>query len=174
MERDSALKKAKLAITRQVNKAKKDQKDAGIRARKINKSRRDQIRELEASHQAIPPDLYIVEREPDKNPTSNELDDLLPHPSLVQAVQELEKTIIEGQEGEPSQPGKREGESGEPDELEDGDIYSSDSDGDIQIITSYNDQRVRIVDEPVVIQQVAAGVISIQQGPGELDFIAIG
>ena len=175
LAQESALKKARLAITRQINKAKKDQKEAGIRARKTNKGRRDKISELEGLRQEVPPELRVVEREPDKNPTSNELDDLQPHLSLVQAVQELERLAA----NEPPVVEQTNGftlaeQANTIPVIDEPDLYDSDSDIEITTcnynwrnrmpISNYNwnnrsptnhsiQQEVRIIDDMVTVQR---------------------
>ena len=87
--RDEAIRKAKKAIDDFVKKAKKDLNRRGVDARRAERERKKAFIELEAKGESIPAELYVVIRDPEKDPTPDELESLEPHPSLVQALNDL-------------------------------------------------------------------------------------
>src|SRR6266536_3946305 len=56
---------------------------------------RNKVAELQAAGEPVPEELLVVLRDLEKEPTQLELDALLPHPSLVQAVEELEREQVD-------------------------------------------------------------------------------
>jgi len=93
--KDEAIHKAEKAIS----KAKKDAKDAlhrrGVDARKAERMRKNKILHLQKAGELIPIDLMDPIRDPEKEPTPEELLALEPHPSLVQALQDLQPLPID-------------------------------------------------------------------------------
>ena len=93
--KDEAIHKAEKAIS----KAKKDAKDAlhrrGVDARKAERMRKNKILHLQKAGEFIPIDLMDPIRDPEKEPTPAELLALEPHPSLVQALQDLQPLPID-------------------------------------------------------------------------------
>jgi len=59
----------------------------GVEARKENRLKRENIAQLRTHGLAIDPLLFEVTREPDKNPTAEEIEALLGPPELQQALQ---------------------------------------------------------------------------------------
>jgi hypothetical protein len=88
-EKNEAIRKAEKAITTQVNKAKKELYTRGVAARKAEKARKVSVWELTTKGELIPEELTIPIRDPEKDPTKEEKEALKPHPSLVQALNEL-------------------------------------------------------------------------------------
>jgi hypothetical protein len=93
-ERSEALRKARKACDDWVKRAEKAYHLAGVDARRTNRNNRNKVIELEAAGLLVPAELLITVRDPSKDPTPAELDALLPNPSLVQAVEELEREQI--------------------------------------------------------------------------------
>ena len=93
--KDEAIHKAEKAIS----KAKKDAKDAlhrrGVDARKAERMRKNKILHLQKAGEFIPIDLMDPIRDSEKEPTPEELLALEPHPSLVQALQDLQPLPID-------------------------------------------------------------------------------
>jgi hypothetical protein len=92
-ENDDAIRKMQKAITEAVNKAKRVLKQRGIEARKLERERRQLVAELQARNEHIDLDLLDPIRDPEKNPTTEELESLQPHPSLLQALIDLQVPI---------------------------------------------------------------------------------
>jgi hypothetical protein len=90
-ENSEAIRKARKRITAYENKAKKELTARGVVARKEEKARKAAVAELAARGEIIPFHLAIPIREPDKNPTQEEREALIAHPSLQQALNELLK-----------------------------------------------------------------------------------
>jgi hypothetical protein len=88
-EKIEAIRKARKRITMLVNKAKKALKDKGIAARKAEKARKLALEELQSRGEFPPTEMLIPIRDPEKNPTEAEKESLLPHPSLIQALDAL-------------------------------------------------------------------------------------
>jgi hypothetical protein len=87
---DEALRKARKAIEDAIKKAKKDLNRRGIDARQAERERKKTIADLEAKGEHIPIELYEFIRDPEKDPTPDDLESLKPHPSLVQALNDLQ------------------------------------------------------------------------------------
>jgi hypothetical protein len=92
-ERDDAIRRAERAIKEAVNKAKKALNRRGIDARKAERERKKAIIELQAKNKVILLDLLFPIRDPEKEPTLDELELLKPHPSLVQALEAIQPSI---------------------------------------------------------------------------------
>jgi hypothetical protein len=90
-DKAEALRKAEKKLSQAINRAKNELKQEGIKARKAEKARVEQIREYDARGDLPPPELLVPIREPDKNPTVIEQARLLEdfYPGLVQAIREL-------------------------------------------------------------------------------------
>lgn len=89
-EKDEAIRKAKKAINDDIRKSKNALYRRGIEARKAEREHKRILLELTAKEEFIPLELFIPIRDPEKNPTLADLESLQPHPSLVQALQELQ------------------------------------------------------------------------------------
>jgi hypothetical protein len=85
-----AIRKARKAIDDAIKKAKKDLNRRGIDARQAKREQKKTIADLEAKGEHIPIELYKVIRDPEKDPTPDDLESLKPHPSLVQALNDLQ------------------------------------------------------------------------------------
>ncbi len=92
-ETDEAIRKAQKAITKAVNKAKKALNQQGIKARKLERERRQLVQELQARNEFIDVDLLDPIPNPEKNLTTEDLESLQLHPSLVQVLVELQVPI---------------------------------------------------------------------------------
>jgi hypothetical protein len=92
-ETDKAIRKVQKAITEAVNKAKKALNRQGVEARKLERERRQLVQELQLRNEFVALDLLDPIRDPEKNPTTEDLESLQPHPSLVQALAELQAPI---------------------------------------------------------------------------------
>src|SRR5450432_3808827 len=92
-ERDNTIRRAERAIREAVNKAKKALNRRGIDAQKAERERKKAIMKLQAKNEAIPLDLLFPIRDPEKEPTLDELESLKPHPSLVQALEAIRPTV---------------------------------------------------------------------------------
>ena len=93
-EKDEAIRKAQKAIDSDIRKSKLALNRKGIEARKSERERKKLLLELTAKEEFIPLELLVPIRDPEKNPTLAELESLKPHPSLVQALQELQPSAI--------------------------------------------------------------------------------
>lgn len=93
-EKADRLKRAKKKLLDQLSKAKKAHHTGGVAARRTNRENKKKITELQKESQFVPIELFTIERDPEKEPTQSELNDLLPNPSLVQAIWEIENEYI--------------------------------------------------------------------------------
>jgi hypothetical protein len=87
-KKEDNIRKAKRLIQITVNKAKNNLKARGVLARRAEKERRAQVLKLELQGEFIPIKLLDPIRDPKKDPTPQEQEDLLPPPALVQNLQE--------------------------------------------------------------------------------------
>ena len=62
----------------------------GVAAWKEEKARKLAVQELEAKGEPVPDALRVPIRDPEKNPIAEEREALLPHPSLIQALGDLQ------------------------------------------------------------------------------------
>jgi hypothetical protein len=92
-ETDESIRKAQKAITEAANKAKRALNRRGIEARKLERERRQLLEELQVRNEFIDVDLLDPIPDPEKNPTAEDLESLQPHPSLVQALVDLQVPI---------------------------------------------------------------------------------
>ena len=92
-ERNEAIRKARRAVNNAVKKAQKALNRRGIEARRAEKARKKRIEEIKAKGEIIPIKMNEVIRDPEKNPTSEDLESLKPHPSLIQALEALEENV---------------------------------------------------------------------------------
>ena len=76
------------------SKAKKDLYRAGIEARRVNRDNRKARELLLRQGLPISPELEVIIRELDKNPTKDEKDSLLANPALQQEVLRLQNNHI--------------------------------------------------------------------------------
>ena len=88
-ESEEAIRRAEKAITEAVNKAKRSLNRRGIEARRLERERRQLIVELRARGEYIHMDLFDPIQDPEKDPTPEDLELLKPHPSLIQALENL-------------------------------------------------------------------------------------
>jgi len=87
---DEAIRKARKKIEDATRKATKDLNRRGIDARRAERERKKTIRSLVAEGEVmVPAELYVAIRDPEKDPTADDLESLRPHPSLVQALDDL-------------------------------------------------------------------------------------
>ena len=102
-ERDDAVRKAQLAINRYVNKAKKELKAQGVQARKNEKNRKKRLQEFLVRGEELSIGIDVPIPDPEKNPSDADLEALLPHPSLLEALNELSSgprpRVVLGREG---------------------------------------------------------------------------
>ena len=70
--------------------AKKELKAVGVAARKAERERKAKVLELKAKGELIPVDLLHPICDPEKNPTPQEKEGLLPPPALIQALQQAQ------------------------------------------------------------------------------------
>ena len=89
-EKERAIRKAEKRIKTAVNKAKKALTARGVAAWKEEKARKLAVQELEAKGEPVPDALRVPIRDPEKNPIAEEREALLPHPSLIQALGNLQ------------------------------------------------------------------------------------
>ena len=92
-EKQEAIRKAEKAVTNAERKAKKALKQRGVEARKAERARKKTILEMNTRGEFLPLELLTPIRDPEKNPTPEELEALQPHPSLTQALYELRPPI---------------------------------------------------------------------------------
>jgi hypothetical protein len=78
-----AIQKARKAIDDAIKKAKKDLNRRGIDAQQAKREQKKTIADLEAKREHILIKLYKVIRDPEKDPTPDDLESLKPHLSLV-------------------------------------------------------------------------------------------
>ena len=83
---NNAIQKTQTAINRYINKAKKKLRARGIQAQKNEKDRKKRLQELLARGEKPPIGKDIPIPDPEKHPSSADLEALLPHPSLVKAL----------------------------------------------------------------------------------------
>ena len=83
-EQAEAERKANRAITLAVRAAEKAHHRRGVDARRAERERKAKVKELQAKGQPVPQDLLIPIRDPEKNPTPEELE-ALKHPSIIQS-----------------------------------------------------------------------------------------
>ncbi|KIN00700.1 hypothetical protein OIDMADRAFT_29776 [Oidiodendron maius Zn] len=88
-EREDRAKRATKAIQVDRNKKKAALYARGVLARRQERERRDKIKALKATGQPVPLELTVPIRDPEKNPTSEDLESLEPHPSVAQLATEL-------------------------------------------------------------------------------------
>ena len=91
-----AIKRAKKNIQIATNKAKVALKAHGIHARKEEKERKKHVQNLQTQGVAIPSEWLIPILDPERNPTPEDLESLLPPPDLLQALLLLEPTDTTG------------------------------------------------------------------------------
>ena len=85
-EQEQAARKAARAVTGAINQAKKAHHQAGVNARRAERERKKKMSESQAKGEFVPIELTIPIRDPEKNPTPDELEALQVHPSISQAV----------------------------------------------------------------------------------------
>jgi hypothetical protein len=61
----------------------------GVDARRAERERKKRVAEIQAGGESVPVGMCEVIRDPEKNPTLEEVESLKPYPSLIQAVQAL-------------------------------------------------------------------------------------
>ena len=61
----------------------------GVASRKEEEPHKLAVQELEAKGEPVPDALRVPIRDPEKNPTAEELEALPPHPSVIQALDDL-------------------------------------------------------------------------------------
>ena len=86
---DDAIWKAQTVINCYVNKAKKKLKTRGIQARKDEKNRKKRLQQFLIRGKELPIGIEIPILDPEKEPSTANLEALLPHPSLVEALEAL-------------------------------------------------------------------------------------
>jgi hypothetical protein len=91
-EKDEAIRKAEKAVNDAINKAKKALHRRGIDARKAERERKKAIAQFD--EEFIPIELLTPIRDPSKDPTSEDLESLKPHPCLVQALEALRPPVV--------------------------------------------------------------------------------
>jgi len=96
-EKEEAIRKAEKAVNDAVKKAQKALNCKGIDARKAERERKKAVFELETRGEFLPIELCTPIRDPEKNPTAEELESLQPHPSLIQALEALRPPPIDPQ-----------------------------------------------------------------------------
>ena len=94
-EKDEAIRKTQKAIDNNIRRSKIAFNRRGIEARKSERERRKILLELTAREEFIPLELLVPIRDPEKDSTPADLESLQPHPSLVQALQELQPSSID-------------------------------------------------------------------------------
>jgi len=85
-----ALRKARRAVNNAVRKAEKALHRRGVDARRAERERKKRVTEMKAKGEFIPIKMYEFIRDPEKNPMSEELESLKPHPSLIQTLEALQ------------------------------------------------------------------------------------
>ncbi|RPA97626.1 hypothetical protein L873DRAFT_1844659 [Choiromyces venosus 120613-1] len=93
-KKQTAIKKATKDIKVAINKAKVALNRHGIDARKAEKERKKQVKIIQSQGQTIPAALLIPILDPEKNPTPDDLESLLPPPDLLQVLTLLEPPAI--------------------------------------------------------------------------------
>jgi hypothetical protein len=95
-EREDRAKRAAKAIQVDRNKRKAALYARGVLARRQEKERKDRIKALQATGQPVPVELTVPIRDPEKDPSLEDLESLEPHPSIAQLATELytEEIII--------------------------------------------------------------------------------
>jgi len=88
-EKSEAIRLARKRIQTYKNKAWRALKTRGAAARREEKARKATVAQLLANGDLVPFHLLDPIREPDKNPTEEERESLIPHLSLIQALNEL-------------------------------------------------------------------------------------
>jgi hypothetical protein len=81
--------KAQRAIRVASNKAKNELHRKGVDARKAERERKKKIQALQSAREPVPEDLLIPIRDPEKDPTPEELESLKLHPALIPIDPEL-------------------------------------------------------------------------------------
>ncbi len=89
LEKSEAIRLARKRIQTYQNKAWRALKARGAAARREEKARKATVDGLLKNGELVPLHLLTPIREPDKDPTDEERDNLLPHPSLTQALNAL-------------------------------------------------------------------------------------
>jgi len=92
-EKNEAIQRAEKAIKDLIKKAQNILNRQGIDARKAEQERKKTLQAMESRGEFIPIELLAPIRDPTKNPTTEELESLQPHPSLTQALNELRPSI---------------------------------------------------------------------------------
>ncbi|RPA89116.1 hypothetical protein L873DRAFT_1894386 [Choiromyces venosus 120613-1] len=93
-KKQTAIKKATKDIKVAIKKAKMALNQHGIDARKTEKECKKQVKIIQSQGQTIPAALLITILDPEKNPTSDDLESLLPPPDLLQVLTLLEPPAI--------------------------------------------------------------------------------
>jgi hypothetical protein len=88
-EREDKARKAAKAIQVDRNKRKAALHARGVLARKQEKERKDRVKALLATDQLVPAELAVPIRDPEKDPSSEDLESLEPHPSIAQLATEM-------------------------------------------------------------------------------------
>jgi hypothetical protein len=83
-EREDRAKRAAKAIQVDRNKRKAALNARGVVARRQEKERKDRIKASQATGQPVPLELTIPIRDPEKDPSPEDLESLEPHPSIAQ------------------------------------------------------------------------------------------
>ena len=95
-EAQDELRKAERLLLESNRRALQKHKRDGINARKAERERIKMIKELQAnSDEVIDLQLFPPIRDPTKQPTDEELEALLPNPSLQQGVLQAQQTLAE-------------------------------------------------------------------------------
>lgn len=124
-EMEDEIRKAETAITREVNKAKKELKARGVIARREERERKKAIQGYISRGELLPIGIEVEICDPEKNPTEAEQDTLLPNISLVEKLNSLRPPTI-------SVLGQR--ETVEPEEIDD------EEEGEIDVVTEVVDE----------------------------------
>jgi hypothetical protein len=138
-EKNEAIRKARKAIESDIRKSKNALNRRGVEARKAERERKRVLLELTAEEQFIPLELLVPIHDPEKNPTLADLESLQPHPSLVQALQELQPIPIDPKLLENSDTDEVELQLEKVEELVE--LVDDSSDGDSYISEDSNDSN---------------------------------
>lgn len=92
--KEVAIKKARKNIQIAVNKAKTALNRRGIDARKAEKERKKQVRIMQGKGEVVPDEMLLPIPDPEKNPSTQDLESLQPPPDLLQALLLLEPASI--------------------------------------------------------------------------------
>jgi hypothetical protein len=102
-EREDRTRRAAKAIQVDRNKRKAALHTRGVLARRQEKERKDRIKVLLATDQPVPTELRVPIRDPEKDPSAEDLESLQPHPSIAQLGTNMwstEEVVIPGLDDE--------------------------------------------------------------------------